>query len=579
MIEKFYGGFRGIVSRHWRRVVLICIGGALITLTAMQFLYPSGNLLPFTNVDGLSLSSWNKEEAIKELDSEYRQVSIDIFFGSDSGGVYSSPNPTELGIIPSNEQRIRKMDYPWYLRLAPGSLLWGHFIIGPNNGPTYLRDSEKLSNYIKAEWGDSCSVQTKDASLAVVDGSIVMREGKEGGTCDISDVKTALESVQLSITSEVSVVVPANLIPATVSNIKAQQLADTINQSIKDGVEITVGEEKVLIPKEQIVSWIDFGNSDGKLDFSFNVDRAKSYLTEQLAEKATRPAGVTVISTYDFVEESRSLGSDGQSLDIVQTLANLKNYVSGKSNKIEVGVVTTPPTIEYERNYSQTYEGLAALMKNFAATHSGTYGIALTELSGQYRRATYNGSKSFTTASTYKLFVAYSTLKRIESGMWHWTDQIHGGRDLTKCFDDMIVVSDNECAHALLDKIGFTNITNEAHSIGCINTSFLGSDAIKSTPEDIALLLAELQTGQILTQQSSRDTLINAMKRNVYRLGIPKGATGTVADKVGFLDALLHDAAIVYSAKGPYVLVIMTEGSSWSNIAELTRQLDSLIAK
>jgi hypothetical protein len=33
------------------------------------------------------------------------------------------------------------------------------------------------------------------------------------------------------------------------------------------------------------------------------------------------------------------------------------------------------------------------------------------------------------------------------------------------------------------------------------------------------------------------------MKRNVYRQGIPKGANGQTADKVGFLDAFLHDAA------------------------------------
>jgi len=70
--------------------------------------------------------------------------------------------------------------------------------------------------------------------------------------------------------------------------------------------------------------------------------------------------------------------------------------------------------------------------------------------------------------------------------------------------------------------------------------------------------------------------LIDAMKRNVYRQGIPKGVSSVVADKVGFMDALLHDAAIVYGPTGPYTLVIMTNGSSWANIAELTRQIEAL---
>lgn len=73
--------------------------------------------------------------------------------------------------------------------------------------------------------------------------------------------------------------------------------------------------------------------------------------------------------------------------------------------------------------------------------------------------------------------------------------------------------------------------------------------------------------------------LISAMTANVYRKGIPAGANGTVADKVGFMDALLHDAAIVYSPSGTYVLVIMSDGSSWATIADLSSQVDTLRAR
>jgi len=92
--------------------------------------------------------------------------------------------------------------------------------------------------------------------------------------------------------------------------------------------------------------------------------------------------------------------------------------------------------------------------------------------------------------------------------------------------------------------------------------------------------LSLLETGQILSQQSSRDVWIASMKKNVYRQGIPKGIpSAVVADKVGFLDAWLHDASIVYSPKGTYVLVIMTESSSWANIADLAGQIETLRTK
>ena len=57
---------------------------------------------------------------------------------------------------------------------------------------------------------------------------------------------------------------------------------------------------------------------------------------------------------------------------------------------------------------------------------------------------------------------------------------------------------------------------------------------------------------------------------------MPAGASGSVADKVGFLNGLLHDAAIVYSPKGDYALTVMSDGSSWANIAEITRKIEAL---
>jgi beta-lactamase class A len=219
-------------------------------------------------------------------------------------------------------------------------------------------------------------------------------------------------------------------------------------------------------------------------------------------------------------------------------------------------------------------------MKEYANSHPGTYSVSMRELSGQRRNASYRADVVTTTASTYKLFVAYSSLLRVESGEWQWSDYINGGRNLTQCFEDMIEKSDNECAVALLRKVGVRPLTDEAHAIGATHTSFLVSNDIKSTAEDESLLLGLLESGQILKQQSSRDIWITALKNDVYRQGIPKGIpSAVVANKVGFLDGLLHDAAIVYSPKGTYVLVIMTNGSSWGNIAELAGQIETLRTK
>ncbi len=115
------------------------------------------------------------------------------------------------------------------------------------------------------------------------------------------------------------------------------------------------------------------------------------------------------------------------------------------------------------------------------------------------------------------------------------------------------------------------------HAAGLSNaTSLNTSQGFVATADDEALFLTKLQTGQLLNPDSTA-RLLNVMGRQVYRSGIPAGTSVAVADKVGFLNGLLHDAAIVYAPSGTYVLVIMSNGSSWGQIADAARQINALL--
>ena len=254
----------------------------------------------------------------------------------------------------------------------------------------------------------------------------------------------------------------------------------------------------------------------------------------------------------------------------------MTEYLLAKTDQPKAVARVVEPRVEFTRTYSSTDVGLSALLKNYADDKPGTYGVSLIELSGKRRRAGFDDTKQFTTASTYKVFVAYSTLKRIDSGQFRWTDQISGGRNLEKCFDDMIVRSDNPCSEALIEKIGRRALTSEAAEAGASQTTFLNAAGNKTTAKDLSTVMAALESGQLSISSSSRERFLGALKRNIYRQGIPAGASGSVANKVGFLEGLLHDTAIVYSPSGTYVLTILTDGSSWANIAELTRQIEAL---
>ncbi len=551
------------------------IGGSLVVLTGAQLAYPSDHLVPLAKVDGVLLSGWRKIDAITELDNRYSNEKIPIYFGQATTA-YRSPKNSEIGLAVSNEKRVNALGYPWYLRVIPTSIFWAHLIIRSGPDPEYQRNSEKLAEYVNKELGTSCSVAPQDASLKASGSNLIVVPSQSGGICTISIVQQTLSSLKPRLNSDNRVKIPVKVVAPSVSDATARLLGDSLQGKANRAVSISVNGAVQTIPTEELFSWIDFSASDSQLIYTFNEERALDYLNKNIAPKVALSAGTTTVSTYNFVETSRTSGASGRQLDTGATLDSLKSFLDGAIERAVAMTETVLPRVVYTRSYSPTDAGLSALMQQFAQEHSGVFGVSMIELTGQGRRASYNDTKSFTTASTYKLFVAYSALKRVEEGKWHWTDQITGGRNLSTCLDDMIVKSDNACGAALLLKIG-DPITDEIHAIGCVNSSFWGNDGIKTTAADLALFLAELHTGQILTQQTNRNLLINAMGRNIYRSGIPAGiGSATVADKVGFMDGLLHDAAIVYSPTGTYVLVIMTNGSSWATIADLASRIEAL---
>ena len=570
-------GFAQQLRLHWKRILVYGLSGVAALTIIVQLLYPNDQLLPYARIDDMAVGGWQKTDAAWELDHRYLAKRVRIYFGTNNTP-YRSPTISEIGVMVKSSDRLEQVEYPWWLRLVPSSLVWAQAFSNIPD-PDYDVNQKALDTYIKKELGQSCNVTPKDATIAYEESTLHAVKAEVGGTCQMTDVKSALQSLKPVLRHEPVVRVPMNEIQPTVTTDAAETLAGSLMSRIGAGVSIMAGSEAVVIPADQVMSWLDFSTQDSKLTATLSSQRASEYLAKNLAQKVAIGAGVTKVSTLDFMETSRQNGPSGQALDTDKTLGTVLSYLMYERDSAAVVTNVTNPRIEYIRSYSATDAGFSALLANFAKDHAGSFGISLIELSGNHRRATHNETKTFVTASTYKLFVAYGTLRRIDAGTMSWGDaNISAGRNLEKCFDDMIVKSDNACAEALLQRIGPKAVTDEVRAVGLTNTSFLSGNTPQSTAGDEALFLAQLELSQLPVSADGRGRLIDAMRRNVYRQGIPAGASGQVANKVGFLWGLLHDASIVYSPTGTYVLVVMTDGSSWGAIADLTRQIESLRA-
>lgn len=564
--------------RHWPLMLAVVFAGLVWGSVFYQIIYPTDRLLPFTLVDGVRLGGWNKSDAATRLDELYLKDKLSIYFGSSKTAT-ATTDLQNIGISVSNSARLAAYDYPWYLRIVPSSIFWADYVIGGWVQPEYSRDQEILGNYVLSNLSGQCDKAPQNASLSIVKNKLVITPSIKGTKCNIASVKAAMSAATPHLGSRMKVTISVVESDAAINDNVANKFGDQLLHQIGDGVTISVNGKITKISASEVIGWIDLLATNDAISYSLNTSRASIYLDKNIAPVIATEPGTTVITTKDFEEISRTVGAIGKKLNYAETLASIKRSVDDGVVASAV-VETAQPQIEYVRTYSATDSGLSALLQQYAQAHSGITSVSFVELEGDKRRASFAGNSINVAGSTYKLFVAYSTLLRVEDGRWNWDDQIIDGRNLTTCFDDMITWSDNDCAEALMGKIGYSVATNEARGIGCTRTSFVDNSGYAVTSsDDLALLLSMSQTGQILSQQSSRDILINALKRNVYRSGIPAGVSSEVANKVGFIDGYLNDAAIVYSPSGTYVLSIMTNGTDWSAIADLAAQVELLRAE
>jgi len=219
---------------------------------------------------------------------------------------------------------------------------------------------------------------------------------------------------------------------------------------------------------------------------------------------------------------------------------------------------------------------LLAKLTYWLETHAGSYQVAIRELGGQGREASYNVSQQTVMASTYKTFLAFVAYKQAENGALDLNMGLVNGRNIEQCIEVMIVNSDNDCPIALGKHIGWAKVDEIIAANGFSNVRLnnytaagrLSGDKLVNAREQ-ASFLAQLSEG-VLINQANTARLLDYMKRQIYRAGIPAGSKGAVvADKVGFLEGYLHDVGIVYGPKSTYALVIMSKGSSWASISDL----------
>jgi len=540
------------------------VGGTLLVVVVAQLVYPSDRALPFSRLGGDSVGVSLHQDIARKLVADYGHVVIATKIRTTQ---VRTPI-AESGLVTDNKQILSGLsDYAWYWRIIPlSALVKGALTDQPVVTTT---DDARFSMYW-TERSKECSVAPKNAGVVVKDGEVQLDPAKDGQTCSQDSLKQQLIGPPLT-KDGLNVTVRTTAVKPERSDKAVQPLLSEARAIAEHKLTLVIAEKNYAIDKPTLASWLAFPEDPGtkKISVGLNDEAVKAYLNTVQKDVYIAP-GTTVITTRDSIETGRVTGRSGRGIDQGPTVEAIRKQVLAGSGTVTATLAALPPNLSYNRSYSKTPEGLQALI-NDLVKDKGDFAISVRKLGDSGVHA--NGNKQYHPASTYKLFVAYSVLKRVDIGQMSLGQTTSGGQTLAQCLDNMIVNSDNACAEWFGQAIGWSTLTSEARAIGASSTTL--SKPFVSTPNDMALFLQKLESNQLGLTEPSRARLLDAMKRQVYRKGIPAGVGVSVADKVGFLDGLLHDAAIVYSPSGVYVLVIYSNGSSWAQIADAARQIQA----
>lgn len=553
-------------KKHYSKLLWLAV--AVFVIVLGQILYPSRNALPQARINGNYVGGQGTKEIAQFISQKYRTAKLTVDVRGEANRTVKA-SVDSAGLVPDAETAAKQVaKYPWWQRIIPLSLLYKLFSNNVNVG--VVPDKDRLSEFEKSVL-KICNVSPVNASITITGGRAELKAAKNGQSCEpklvhsrLLETKIEADGAKVKVSSRVDK-------PKRGDN-DVKKLLSSAQEILDRKLSIIVGDKKYTPGAEQISKWMIFPEEEKtkKLSVSLSPEAMKPYL-EGLQKTYYIPPGTTTIELLDGQETARTLGSSGKGIDISKTAIALKEKLENNGGELTAMTAILPPKVVYKRSYSPTQAGLQALVRYLA--ERGDVAISVRTLKGV--SASANGSKQYVAASTYKLFVAYTVLKSVESGGLKWSDVAIQGRTVDQCFEAMIVNSDNTCAEWFGDKVVWQKVTNDMRTLGLGST---GLRPPRTTADDLNLFLQKLEQSQSL-QGASRDRLLSAMRRQVYRAGVPSGVTAAVADKVGFLDGYLHDAAIVYSPNRTYTLAVLTRGLSWSDIADISRQIDVQLSR
>lgn len=560
-------------TRRARRIALIVLGGIVGLFLIAQLVYPRDRALPGTMLGEHDISGWTKDD-IAKLTKELYQVSTVEVAGSDKTMLARSLSTVGVGI--DVDQVVEQAtDYGFWWRLLPTSMLWLGDSVGTLEGQV---DADKLDKFVK-ESESSFVISPENARLVVEGPEVKIQDAVDGATLSAEQFKQGIKSAKYALGSPTLLDVTFAYTEPQIKKADLEELRSRVQDMISRDLSLVFEDTKEAVDKPTLATWLVFNQDEAEaaadVMVDINQDAILQFVHAKFDSKVVKKAGVTELYLTDGIEQSRKAGPDGRAINEAATVAALKSaIIDGQGGEVAVSAVTVPASVKKHHTFTKSQAGLQAYLNSLA--DEGDIRVSVTQLGAAGWSASYRGSEQTVAASTYKVYVVAYVLDQIAEGELSYDDEING-TTYRECMSRTIIKSDNACPEAILAKFGRSTVNDFVYAKGFSRATNLNhSTASQSSTNDLVKAMIAIERSELVSG-AERSFMIDLMKRQVYRQGIPAGTSASSAGKVGFLWGYLNDAAIVYHPGGTYVISVMTNNASWSKIAEITRKVEEIM--
>src|SRR5256885_8415393 len=225
--------------------------------------------------------------------------------------------------------------------------------------------------------------------------------------------------------------------------------------------------------------------------------------------------------------------------------------------------------------------GLQQVVQESLTGAKGDYSIAIKNLkTGESYY--YNEHEVYESASLYKLWIMGTIYQQIQNNQLSEDDPLSESVEslnatfniasqeaelsegiesfsVAGALNQMITISHNYAAMLLTSKVGATKAQAFLTMHGFNESHIVTVGAPTTTASDIELFFEDLYNGKLANPQYTTE-MLDLLKGQRLNSKLPKYLPDqlNIAHKTGELGTYSHDAGIVYSDKGPYIIVIMS---------------------